>query len=207
MSSPTTTNIESVLHEERVFAPAASFSGEAHIKSLEDYERLRADASATPDAFWARMAEELHWFKKWDTVLKWDAPHAQWFTGGKTNISYNCLDRHLGTWRRNKAAIIWEGEPGDRRTLTYKYGASDVAFLDRRPNNLLFAEAIGYGVEHGFERLDFGRTDYDNPGLRTFKLGWGATEHQLAYTYLGAPGREGTDERVPSHGGGRAGRA
>jgi len=96
---------------------------------------------------------------------------------------------------------------GDRRTLTYKYGASDVAFLDRRPNNLLFAEAIGYGVEHGFERLDFGRTDFDNPGLRTFKLGWGATEHELAYTYLAAPGREGSGERVPSHGRGRAGRA
>ncbi|HEV7903396.1 MAG TPA: acetate--CoA ligase, partial [Pyrinomonadaceae bacterium] len=117
--SSSTTNIESVLHEERVFPPAESFAQAAHINST-DYERLRAEAAAAPEAFWARMAEaELHWFKKWDTVLKWDAPHAEWFVGGKTNISYNCLDRHLSTWRRNKAAIIWEGEPGEQRTLTY----------------------------------------------------------------------------------------
>ncbi|HEV2802347.1 MAG TPA: acetate--CoA ligase [Pyrinomonadaceae bacterium] len=118
MSSPTT-NIESVLHEERVFPPAESFSRGAHIKSLSDYEELRAEAESAPEAFWARMAEEIHWFKRWDTVLKWDAPHAEWFVGGRTNISYNCLDRHLETWRRNKAAIIWEGEPGEQRTLTY----------------------------------------------------------------------------------------
>jgi acetyl-CoA synthetase len=117
--SSSTTNIESVLHEERVFPPAESFSQAAHIKSPADYERLRAEATNTPEEFWARMAGELHWFKKWDTVLKWDAPHAEWFAGGKTNISYNCLDRHLQTWRRNKAAIIWEGEPGEQRTLTY----------------------------------------------------------------------------------------
>ena len=66
------------------------------------------------------MAEELHWFKKWDKVLNWDPPHAEWFVGGKINISYNCLDRHLGTWRRNKAALIWEGEPGETRTYTYQ---------------------------------------------------------------------------------------
>src|SRR5688572_19093267 len=66
------------------------------------------------------MAEELHWFKKWDTVLKWDPPHAEWFGGGLINISYNCLDRHLSTWRRNKAALIWEGEPGETRTYTYQ---------------------------------------------------------------------------------------
>jgi acetyl-CoA synthetase len=116
--SSSTTNIESVLHEERVFPPAESFSAAAHI-SPADYERLRAEATDAPEEFWARMAGELHWFKKWDTVLRWNAPHAEWFAGGKTNISYNCLDRHLGTWRRNKAAIIWEGEPGEQRTLTY----------------------------------------------------------------------------------------
>jgi acetyl-CoA synthetase len=87
---------------------------------MEELERLRAEAHAAPEAFWARMAEaELHWFKKWDTVLEWEEPHARWFTGGKLNISYNCLDRHLLTWRRNKAALIWEGEPGEQRTLTY----------------------------------------------------------------------------------------
>ncbi|MDX6694303.1 MAG: acetyl-CoA synthetase [Blastocatellia bacterium] len=115
-----TSNIESVLHEERVFHPPAEFSAGARINSMEELERLRAEAHAAPEAFWARMAEaELHWFKKWDTVLEWEEPHARWFTGGKLNISYNCLDRHLLTWRRNKAALIWEGEPGEQRTLTY----------------------------------------------------------------------------------------
>jgi len=116
-----TKNIESLQHEVRVFPPPAEFSAKAHIKSIEELEALRAEASADPEKFWARMAErELHWFRKWDTVLKWEPPHAEWFAGGKINISYNCLDRHLGTWRRNKAALIWEGEPGDTRTLTYQ---------------------------------------------------------------------------------------
>ena len=115
-----TANIESVLQEERVFPPPESFSKHAHIKSLEELEKLRTEALADPEGFWGRMAEELHWFKKWDTVLKWNPPHAEWFGGGKINISYNCLDRHLETWRRNKAALIWEGEPGDTRTLTYQ---------------------------------------------------------------------------------------
>ena len=118
--STDTPNIESVLHEERVFPPPESFSTQAHIKSLEELEKLRTEAAADIETFWARMAEELHWFKKWDTVLKWDPPHAEWFGGGKINISYNCLDRHLQTSRRNKAALIWEGEPGETRTLTYQ---------------------------------------------------------------------------------------
>ena len=118
--STVTTNIESVLQEDRLFPPPPEFSAKAHIKSEAEIERLRAEADADPEAFWARMAEELHWFKKWDTILKWDAPHAEWFGGGKINISYNCLDRHLATWRRNKAALIWEGEPGDTRTYTYQ---------------------------------------------------------------------------------------
>jgi len=118
--SSATTNIESVLHEERVFPPPPEFSARAHVKSLDELEALRREASDAPEAFWARMAEsELHWFRKWDTVLKWEAPHAEWFVGGKINASYNCLDRHLRTWRRNKAAIVWEGEPGEQRTLTY----------------------------------------------------------------------------------------
>ena len=118
--SASSSNIESVLHEKRVFAPSESFSQAAHIGSMDDYERLRAEAAESPEKFWARLAgEELRWFKKWDTVLKWDAPHAEWFGGGKINASVNCLDRHLETWRRNKAAIIWEGEPGEQRTLTY----------------------------------------------------------------------------------------
>jgi acetyl-CoA synthetase len=118
--SSITTNIESLQTEDRVFPPPPAFSANAHIKSEDELESLRAEASADPEGFWARMAEELHWFKKWDTVLCWTPPHAEWFGGGKINISYNCLDRHLLTARRDKMALIWEGEPGDKRTLTYE---------------------------------------------------------------------------------------
>ncbi len=112
--------IESILHENRTFDPPSAFSEQAQIKSLAEYEQLYARAKADPEAFWAELAErELHWFKKWDQVLDWQPPFAKWFVNGKINISYNCLDRHLTTWRRNKAALIWEGEPGDSRTYTY----------------------------------------------------------------------------------------
>jgi acetyl-CoA synthetase len=118
--SETKTAIESVLHEARVFPPPAEFSAQAHIKSFAEYEQIYNQAAENPEAFWASVAENLHWFKKWDTVLEWNEPHAKWFVGGKINASYNCLDRHLETWRKNKAAIIWEGEPGETRTLTYQ---------------------------------------------------------------------------------------
>jgi len=109
---------------------------------MADLEALRAEASSDPESFWARMAaSELHWFKTWDTVLKWEPPHAEWFVGGKTNISYNCLDRHLATWRRNKAALIWEGEPGDTRTFTYQQLHTEVC----RFSNVLKS----IGVEKG----------------------------------------------------------
>jgi acetyl-CoA synthetase len=87
---------------------------------MAELEALREEASVNPEGFWARMAEELDWFKKWDTVLKWNPPFAEWFGGGKINISHNCLDRHLKSARRNKAALIWEGEPGETRTFTYQ---------------------------------------------------------------------------------------
>ncbi len=113
-------NIKSILQEKRLFPPTAAFSQNAQIKSLEEYQQLCDRAKSDPQKFWAELAEqELHWFQKWDTVLDWQPPFAKWFVGGKTNISYNCLDRHLTTWRKNKAALIWEGEPGDSRTLTY----------------------------------------------------------------------------------------
>ena len=112
--------IESILHEKRLFQPPAEFSEKAHIKSLEEYQALYDKAKADPQAFWAELAsQELDWFQNWDTVLDWQPPFAKWFVNGKINISYNCLDRHLTTWRKNKAALIWEGEPGDSRTLTY----------------------------------------------------------------------------------------
>jgi acetyl-CoA synthetase len=118
MSSQAT--IESVLQETRLFNPPPEFSQHAYIRSLREYEQLYDKAKANPEKFWEELAEqELVWFQKWDKVLDWQPPLAKWFVGGKLNISYNCLDRHLSTWRRNKAAIIWEGEPGDSRTLTY----------------------------------------------------------------------------------------
>jgi acetyl-CoA synthetase len=113
-------DIESVLKEERVFEPRQEFSARAHIKNLSEYERLYKQAQDDPDGFWASMAKELDWFKPWDKVLEWDPPFAKWFIGGRTNIAHNCLDRHLTTARKNKAAIIWEGEPGDERILTYQ---------------------------------------------------------------------------------------
>ncbi|PAX60551.1 acetate--CoA ligase [Brunnivagina elsteri] len=118
MSQPT---IESILKEKRLFPPSSEFSQNSQIKSLADYEKLYDKAKANPEAFWAELAEtELHWFQKWDTILDWtNPPFAKWFVNGKINISYNCIDRHLTTWRKNKAAIIWEGEPGDSRTITY----------------------------------------------------------------------------------------
>jgi acetyl-CoA synthetase len=119
--------ITSVLNEVRVFPPPKDFSLKAHIKSQNEYRRLYKESIANPDAFWGRMAEkELLWFKPWKQVLKWKAPNAQWFVGGKLNVSYNCLDRHLDTPIANKAALIWEGEPaahgkvGEERTLTYR---------------------------------------------------------------------------------------
>jgi acetyl-CoA synthetase len=117
MTNPT---IESILNEKRLFQPPAELAAQAQFKSFSDYEQLYAKAKADPAAFWAELAQqELHWFKPWDQVLDWQPPFAKWFEGGKINISYNCLDRHLTTWRKNKAALIWEGEPGDSRTLTY----------------------------------------------------------------------------------------
>ncbi|MGD9588928.1 MAG: acetate--CoA ligase [Pyrinomonadaceae bacterium] len=113
------TPIESILNESRVFEPPADFAANAHLKSFEEYEGLYAEAAADPAAFWAKQAENLDWFRKWDSVLEWNEPFAKWFAGAKINVSYNCLDRHLTTWRKNKAAFIWEGEPGDQRTLTY----------------------------------------------------------------------------------------
>ncbi|HSB09547.1 MAG TPA: acetate--CoA ligase [Blastocatellia bacterium] len=113
-------SIDSILKETRIFQPPAEFSQHAHIKSLEHYEQLYRDAEENPEAFWGRIAEELHWFRKWDRVLEWEMPWAKWFVGAQINLSYNCLDRHVASWRRNKAAIIWEGEPGEVRTFTYQ---------------------------------------------------------------------------------------
>jgi acetyl-CoA synthetase len=112
-------DIESVLKESRIFEPPSSFRQKAHIKSLKDYEAQYRRSIEDPEGFWAEQAESLVWSKKWQRVLEWNPPFAKWFLGGTINLSENCLDRHLGTWRKNKAAIVWEGEPGDVRILTY----------------------------------------------------------------------------------------
>src|SRR5690348_3632572 len=124
---PQDTNIDSILQEQRRFECAPEFAKQAHVKSLEEYERLYKESVEQPEKFWSRAAEELHWFKKWDKVLEWDAPWAKWFVGGQINLSYNCLDRHAATWRKNKAALIWEGEPGEQRTLTYNQLLAEVS--------------------------------------------------------------------------------
>ncbi len=108
-------NIEALLQEERRFPPPEEFVKQANISDQGVYEEAHKDF----EGFWARYAEELHWFKKWDKVLDWDPPFAKWFEGGKINVSYNCLDRHLTSARRNKAALVWEGEPGDWKVYTY----------------------------------------------------------------------------------------
>jgi acetyl-CoA synthetase len=119
MSSPTA-NITSVLKEARVFPPPPEFAAQAHVKNLADYDRLWQWAKNEPEVFWGEQAKHLHWFRPPDKVLVWNEPHAQWFVGGKLNVSANCLDRHLTDGRKNKAAIIWEGEPGDSRVLRYQ---------------------------------------------------------------------------------------
>jgi len=113
-------NIDSTLDEQRSFPPSQEFSQKAQIKSLAEYEALYKESVEEPEKFWARAAEDLYWFKKWDTVLDWKQPWAKWFVGGQINLSYNCLDRHVTTARKNKAALIWESEPGEIRTYTYQ---------------------------------------------------------------------------------------
>ncbi len=107
--------IDDLLREDRTIAPPADFRARAVVRD----ESIYADAERDPEAFWARFAGELEWSRPWDRVLDWRPPHAKWFVGGTINASVNCLDRHVRGPRRNKAALIWEGEPGDRRTLTY----------------------------------------------------------------------------------------
>ena len=115
--------IESVLREKRLFETDQAFARRANVPGQAAYRRLRKEAETDYQRYWARLAKEhVDWFTPWKKVLDWKPPFAKWFVGAKTNISYNCLDRHLegpNAWRRNKAAIIWEGEPGDQRVLTF----------------------------------------------------------------------------------------
>ena len=107
--------IEALLDEERLFPSPEECSRNANMADPDIYQRAAKD----PEAYWAQAAESLEWMRKWDRVLDWNPPIAQWFVGGKLNVSVNCLDRHVRGWRRNKAAFIWEGEPGEERVLTF----------------------------------------------------------------------------------------
>ena len=116
MSDVKDPELSALLHEDRVFEPPPEFRAKATVKDSSVYDEAERDH----EGFWAAFAAELEWSRPWTQVLDWtEPPHAKWFVGGQINVSVNCVDRHIRTARRNKAAIIWEGEPGDRRTLTY----------------------------------------------------------------------------------------
>jgi acetyl-CoA synthetase len=119
-------DIESHLKETRVFKPPRSFAKNARVSSLDQYRRMYRESIRQPEKFWARESRDLSWQKPWKKVLEWKSPFAKWFVGGRLNVAENCLDRHLQGPRRNKAAIIWEGEPGDKRILTYQQLHRDV---------------------------------------------------------------------------------
>jgi acetyl-CoA synthetase len=121
-------SITSMQEENRIFKPSKELSKKAYIKSMKQYKDIYQKSIDDPDAFWGEAAEQLDWIKKWDTVSQADFKKAEfkWFAGGKINVSYNCIDRHLNTWRKNKAAIIFEGEPGETRILTYQQLYTDV---------------------------------------------------------------------------------
>jgi len=115
-SAGSSETIDALLQETRRFPPKPEFVAVANVRDPSIYKRAHEDL----EGFWGEAANRLDWFQRWDKVLEWNAPWAKWFVGGKLNASYNCVDRHMRTWRRNKAAIIWEGEPGDTRVLTYR---------------------------------------------------------------------------------------
>ncbi len=120
--------ITSMMEEKRVFKPSKDLSKQAYIKSMAQYKKIYQKSIDDPEAFWGEMAEQLEWYKKWDKVLVENFAEAkhEWFVGGKLNVAYNCLDRHLKTSRKNKAAIIWEGDIGDSRTMTYQQLSNEV---------------------------------------------------------------------------------
>ena len=137
MSLPSEKSLSALLDERRTFAPSEEFKQRANWNDPEIYDRAAKD----PEGFWAEQAKNLDWFTPWQRVLEWNSPWARWFVGGKLNVTYNCVDRHAHSARRNKAAILWEGEPGDTRVLTF-------GMLEREVNR--FANALkSLGVAKG----------------------------------------------------------
>lgn len=142
MSDPSSSQIDHVLHENRVFPPSGEFSARARIGSLEQYQQLYDRAKDDLHGFWDEIAKnELHWFEPYESVLTGESEDVKWFVGGKTNLSYNCLDSHLAAGRGDRPAIIWEGEPGEQRALTYQELHRDVCKFA----NVLKSLGVGVG--------------------------------------------------------------
>ena len=135
------TNFDSVLNETRVFAPPAAFAAKAHVHNLAEYQALYQRSVSDPEGFWAEAAQDLHWFTPWKKVLQWEAPWAKWFVGGTMNLAYNCLDLQIARGRGNKTAILWEGEPGEIRKLTFSELSKEV----QRASNMLRAHGVQKG--------------------------------------------------------------
>ncbi len=121
--------IDSQQHEDRLFPPPPEFANRARIRSMDEYRALYRQSVEKPEEFWAERARELVWTKPFDRVLEWQSPHAQWFVGGQLNASFNCLDRHVQQGRGSKPAIVWEGERGEERILTYEELLAEVSRL------------------------------------------------------------------------------
>ena len=135
------TNMESLLREDRVFPPPAEFAAKAWIKSEAEYEAMYRRSVEQPEAFWAEAAGELEWFAPWKKVLDGEMGSAKWFTGGKLNLSHNCVDRHALGVRKDKVALLWEGEPGEVRRLT---------FAELHGQVMRFANVLkGLGIQRG----------------------------------------------------------
>ena len=120
------------------YKPSKEFSKNARVKSMAQYRRMHEESIEKPHLFWAREAKELSWQKPWSKVLDWKAPYAKWFVGGKLNVAENCVDRHVNEGKGNKAAIIWEGELGQKQTITYRQLHRQVCLF----SNILLAQGI-----------------------------------------------------------------
>jgi len=163
MSLPSDKNLSALLDERRTFPPSKEFQQRATWNDPGIYDRAAKD----PEGFWVAEAKHLDWFAPWEKVLEWNVPWAKWFMGAKLNVTYNCVDRHAHSARRNKAAIVWEGEPGDSRVLTVWHARARSESLrqrseiagrsERRPCRDLHGHGAGTGNCHARMREDRSR--------------------------------------------------